>query len=153
MMIHRRCHTFLERNSQGCGSEGKSVAAFVSSTIPFELERDDFAVLSVGVNACHNNLSFYNSIYIKYVVIDSQCEYEYKIEMSDDYKPMWRVEFRRNEMCGCYAFTGENVKHGTVYNAGWGSVIFVYINAKDEEHAKKIAKDIYMKWLAEQNNL
>lgn len=77
----------------------------------------------------------------------------YKIEVSDDYKPMWRVEFRRNEMCGCYAFTGENVKHGTVYNAGWGSVIFVYINAKDEEHAKKIAKDIYMKWLAEQNDL
>ncbi len=77
----------------------------------------------------------------------------YKIEVSNDYKPMWRVEFRRNEMCGCYAFTGENVKHGTVYNAGWGSVIFVYINAKDEEHAKKIAKDIYMKWLAEQNDL
>lgn len=77
----------------------------------------------------------------------------YKIEMSDDYKPMWRVEFRRNEMCGCYAFTGENVKHGTVYNTGWGSVIYVYINAKDEEHAKKIAKDIYMKWLAEKNDL
>lgn len=77
----------------------------------------------------------------------------YKIEVSEDYKPMWKVEFCRNEIRGCYAFTGENVKHGTVYNVGWCGMTYVYVNAKDEEHAKKIAKDIYMKWLAEQNNL
>lgn len=77
----------------------------------------------------------------------------YKIEVSDDYKPVWKVEFCRNEMRGCYAFTGENVKHGTVYNTGLFDTTYVYVNAKDEEHAKKIAKDIYMKWLAEQNDL
>jgi len=27
------------------------------------------------------------------------------------------------------------------------------VEAKDEEHAEKIATDIYMKWLAEQNEL
>lgn len=77
----------------------------------------------------------------------------YKIEVSEDYKPMWKVEFCRNEMRRCYAFTGENVKHGTVYNAWCCGTTYVYVNAKDEEHAKKIAKDIYMKWLAKQNDL
>lgn len=77
----------------------------------------------------------------------------YKIEVSEDYKPMWNVEFCRNEISRCYAFTGDNVKHGTVHNVGRCSTIYVYVNAKDEEHARKIAKDIYMKWLAEQNNL
>ena len=77
----------------------------------------------------------------------------YKIEVSEDYKPMWKVKFCGNEMRGCYAFTGESVKHGTVYNSGWCGTIYVYVNAKDEEHARKIAKDIYMKWLAEQNDL
>lgn len=27
------------------------------------------------------------------------------------------------------------------------------VEAKDEEHAEKIAKDTYMEWLAEQNDL
>lgn len=77
----------------------------------------------------------------------------YKVEVSEDYKPMWKVKFCRNEISWCYAFTGDNVKHGTVYDERWCSTISVYVNAKDEKHARKIAKDIYMKWLAEQNNL
>lgn len=81
---------------------------------------------------------------------------DYSIEVGADYTPMWNVEFNdnSNEIHRCYTIAHEGHEHGQIYkhNAYW-IYTTVFVEAKDEEHAKKIAKDIYMKWLAEQNNL
>lgn len=78
---------------------------------------------------------------------------EYKIEVSKDYKPMWTVQFENNEMYRCLQIGHKNHKHGYVKTHYALDIISVFVEAKDEEHARKIAKDIYAKWLAEQNNL
>lgn len=80
---------------------------------------------------------------------------DYKIEVSNDYKPIWNVEFwsHNNEITRCYKVSHNNVKHGEIDVSKWLNETHVFVEAKDEEHAKKIATDIYMKWLAEQNNL
>lgn len=78
---------------------------------------------------------------------------DYKIEVSDDYIPLWNVEFRNGEIVRCYKIFYERISHGTVYASEWSREVNVFVKAKDKEYAKKIAKDIYMKWLAEQNNL
>jgi hypothetical protein len=77
----------------------------------------------------------------------------YKIEVDEDYKLMWVVEFYSNEIRRCYTIARKNFKHGAVRKHSFDNGITVFVEAKDEDHAKKIAKDIYMKWLAEQNNL
>lgn len=77
------------------------------------------------------------------------------LEVSDDYKPIWNVEFWRhnNEITRCYKISHDNVRHGEICASKWLNETHVFVEAKDEEHAKKIATDIYMKWLAEQNDL
>lgn len=77
------------------------------------------------------------------------------LEVSDDYKPIWNVEFscRDNRIIRCYKMSHDNVRHGEIYADNWSYEVRVFVEAEDEEHAKKIATDIYMKWLAEQNNL
>lgn len=77
----------------------------------------------------------------------------YKIEVSDDYIPLWNVEFRDGEIVRYYKLFYERISHGTVYRNEWSREINVFVKAEDEDHAKKIAKDIYMKWLAKQNDL
>ncbi len=77
----------------------------------------------------------------------------HKIEVGEDYKPLWNVEFRGSEICRCYAVEHENINHGKVYEDTWSNKIKVFVKAKDEAHAKRIAIDTYMKWLAEQNGL
>lgn len=91
---------------------------------------------------------------------DEACIEEYDtdnswLEVSSDYKPIWNVEFSRrdNEITRCYKISHDNVRHGEVYASQWCYEVKVFVEAEDEEHAKKIATDIYMKWLAEQNNL
>lgn len=91
---------------------------------------------------------------------------DHKIEVSDIFKNMYRVSFDKNhEIYCCYAIGHRNAKHGQInddrswFTYGDGSrscfnyCVTVFVEAKDEDHAKKIAKDIYMKWLAEQNDL
>lgn len=78
-----------------------------------------------------------------------------KIEVSNDYKPMWNVEFwcHNNEITRCYKVSHDNVRHGEIYASKWLNETHVFVEAEGEEYAKKIATDIYMKWLAEQNDL
>lgn len=78
---------------------------------------------------------------------------DYKIEVGSDYKPMWLVEFSGAQIIRCYTVAHENYKHGKIYRNKWDGRVRTFVEAKDEEHAKKIAKDMYIKWLAEQNNL
>lgn len=66
---------------------------------------------------------------------------------------MWHVEFSGSEVCRCYMVSNGNYKHGQGYKSAYSNRISIFVEAKDEEHAKKIAKDMYIKWLAEQNNL
>lgn len=97
-------------------------------------------------------------------------EYEtddYKIEAADLDRHMYQVTFNKDhEISSCRVINRRlNYKHGEVedestwfnYANGRRSCfnwrVDVYVDTKDEDHAKKIAKDIYMKWLAEQNNL
>lgn len=82
------------------------------------------------------------------------------IEVSDDYKPIWNVEFRcrDNKIVRCYKISHDNIRHGEIFEVHWYNnkrcdELKVFVEAKDEEHAEKIATDRYMKWLAEQNNL
>lgn len=79
----------------------------------------------------------------------------YKIEVSNDYKPMWNVEFwpRNGAITRCYKVSHDNLRNGEIYANKWCNEVKVFVEAEDEEHAHKIATDIYMKWLAEQNNL
>lgn len=77
----------------------------------------------------------------------------YKIEVSSDFKPMWYLEFSGSRICRCYTITHDNHKHGSLYRERWSGRVQVFVEAKDEDHAKKIATDIYMKWLAKQNDL
>lgn len=84
-------------------------------------------------------------------------EYEtdnYKIEVSEDYKPMWVVDFYFDgDIRRCNIVAIGKYKHGYIRKGAWDVTPKVFVEAEDEEHAKKIAKDIYMKWLAEQNDL
>lgn len=92
---------------------------------------------------------------------------DYKIEASDINKHKYKVVFNEShEIHTCneinYSYGG---KHGEIddcrlwfkYADGsrkcYSYIVVIYVDAYDEDHAKKIAKDIYMKWLAEQNNL
>lgn len=88
--------------------------------------------------------------------IDEYDTDDYKIEVGADYTPMWNVEFNDNinEIHRCYTIAHEGREHGQIYKYNVYQIYTtVFVEAKDEDHAKKIAKDIYMKWLAEQNNL
>lgn len=78
-----------------------------------------------------------------------------KIEVSNDYKPMWNVEFWLHDgaITRCYKVSHDNLRNGEIYANKWCNEVKVFVEAEDEEHAHKIATDIYMKWLAEQNNL
>lgn len=78
---------------------------------------------------------------------------EHKIEVREDYKPMWIVEIYSNEIRRCYPIAHKNHKHGTYLRYSRDGSISVFVEAKDKEHAKKIAKDIYIKRQAELNNL
>lgn len=91
---------------------------------------------------------------------------DYKMEVDDIYKHMYRISFNINhEIASCCTCSYINVKHGEVddrstwfkYSDSRRSCfnynVTVFVEAEDEDHAKKIAKDIYMKWLAEQNDL
>lgn len=91
---------------------------------------------------------------------------DYKMEADDIYKHMYSVKFDKNhEIYSFNEISPRNVRHGEVEDCSlWfkyadGSrkcfnySVIVYVDAEDEDHAKKIAKDIYMKWLAEQNDL
>lgn len=78
---------------------------------------------------------------------------DYKIEVGEGYKPMWAVEFYSNEINRCYTIACKNYKHGSACKHSFDNGITVFVEAKDEEHARKIAKDMYMKMLSEQNNL
>lgn len=77
----------------------------------------------------------------------------YKIEVGEGYKPLWHVEICGSEILRCYMVSHRQYKHGQGYMSAYDNRIHIFAEAEDEEHAKKIAKDIYMKWLAEQNNL
>ncbi len=80
---------------------------------------------------------------------------DYKIEVSENYKPMWNVEFwtHNNAITRCYKISHDNLRHGEIYANKWCYEVKVFVEAEDKEHAKKIATDIYMKWLAKQNDL
>lgn len=80
---------------------------------------------------------------------------DYKIQVSNDYKPMWNVEFwvRNGAITRCYKISHDNLRHGEIDVNKWCNEVKVFVEAKDEEHARKIATDIYMKWLAKQNDL
>ena len=65
---------------------------------------------------------------------------EYKIEVNEDYKPMWAVSFCSNEMCNCYIIAHKNHKHGTACKNEWDGSTTVFVEAKDKEHAKKNCK-------------
>ncbi len=91
---------------------------------------------------------------------------DYKIEVSDIHKHMYCIKFNENhEIWYSNEVSPRNLTHGEIedcrlylkYADGsrkcFNYSVIVYVEAEDEEHAKKIAKDIYMKWLAEQNDL
>lgn len=103
----------------------------------------------------------YDTAYIEEYDTDN-----YKMEADDIYKHMYRTSFNMNhEIDSCNICSYINIKHGEVvdhtirfkYGDGRRSYfnynVIVFVEAEDEDHAKKIAKDIYMKWLAEQNDL
>lgn len=83
-------------------------------------------------------------------------EYEtdnYKIEADDAYKHMYMVKFNnKSEISSCTPVSFQWHDHGDV-NWGFDNIISIFVKEKDEEHARKIAKDMYAKCMAELNNL